>query len=261
VAKKEKEKKIDAEKNLEQLEKEITQKGKEIEQLKKTIEEMRTQIQGKEKTGEAVKLGKAFDDVSELLDVGSGIFGVSGKVQSGESEGRGLFGLVNDLVRLAEKSETFQKRIKLGEKGVIDFRVRSGPIKKSYVTKPTGSLKISRPKKETSLEGVPMLPMVGSIEQREPIVDIFEEGDHIRVMAELPGIEENQINLSIKDNTLTISTDTTRKYYKEVELPSLVKDDAVKSSYRNGILEVRLRKAKNTKKTEKDASNKVNRII
>lgn len=248
-----KKKKIDAEKDLEQLEKEITQKGKEIEQLKKTIEEMRTQIQRKERTGEAVELSKIFDNVSELLDVGSGIFGMSGKIQSEGSEGKGLFGLVNDLVRLAEKSETFQKRIKLGEKGVIDFRVRSGPIRKSAATKPIGSLKISKPKKETSLKEVPILPTVGSIEQREPIVDIFEEGDDIRVMAELPGVEENEIILSIEDDTLTISTNTTpRKYYKRMELPNPVKNNAVESSYRNGILEVRLKKAKNTKKEEKD---------
>ena len=39
---KEKGKKIEAEKDLEQLKKEIEQKGKEIEQLKKTVEEMGT---------------------------------------------------------------------------------------------------------------------------------------------------------------------------------------------------------------------------
>jgi len=245
MAKKEKGRKVEAEKDLEKLKKEIAQKGREIEQLKKTIEEMRTQIQGKEKTGEAVELGKIFDDVSELVDVGFSIFGTSGKIKSGESKGKGLLGLINDLAKLAEKSETYQKRIKLGEKGVIDFRIRSGPIRRSYATKPSSSLKISKPKKKTSFERKPMLPTTGSIELREPIVDIFEEEDHIRVMAEMPGVKENEINLDIHDNTLTISTDTpARKYYKEVELPNPVKKKAVESSYRNGILEVKLRKTK-----------------
>jgi len=245
VAKKEKEEKIEAEKDLEQLRKEIAQKGKEIEQVKKTIEEMRTQIRGKEKTGEAVELGKIFDDVSQLLDVGFNIFGTSGKIQSEKSKGKGLFGLINDLAKLAEKSETYQKRINLGERGVIDFRVSSRPIRGSFATKPTGDLKISKPKKETSHTRAPMLPTAEPIKEREPIVDIFEEEDQVRVTAELPGVKENEINLDVEGNTLTISTDTpARKYYKEVELPNPVKKDATKFSYRNGILEVRLRKTK-----------------
>jgi HSP20 family molecular chaperone IbpA len=244
-----KERRNEAEKDLEQLKKEIAQKGEEIEQLKKTMEEMRTQIQRKEKTGEAVELGKIFDDVSELLDVGFSIFGTTDKIQGGESKGKGLFGLINDLTKLAEKSESYQKRIKLGEKGVIDFRVRSGPIRRSYATKPTGDLKISKPKKETSHTRAPIIPAAEPIKEREPIVDVFEEGDHIRVMAELPGVKENEINLEIKDNALTISTDTpARKYYKKVELPNPVKKDATKFSYRNGILEVRLRKQRKAPK-------------
>jgi len=235
------------EKDLEQLKKEVAQKGNEIEQLKKTIEKMRTQIRGKGKTGEAVELGKIFDDVSELMDVGFSIFGTDGGIQGEKSSGKGLFGLVNDLAKLAEKSETYQKRINLGKKGVIDFRVSTRPIRGSYATKPTGHLKISRREKEASPTRTSMLPTAGAIREREPIVDIFEEKDHIRVMVELPGVKENEINLDIGDNTLTISADTSaRKYYKKVELQNPINRDAVESRYRNGILEVKLGKAKNT---------------
>jgi len=245
MVKREKGRKLRAEKDLGQLKKEIAQKGKEIEQLKKTVEEMRTQIQGKQKTGEAAELGKIFDDVSELLDVGFTIFGTSGKIQGEKSKGKGLIGLINDLAKLAEKSETYQKRINLGKGGVIDFRVSSRPIRGSYATKPTGSLKISKPKKEISPIHTSMPPTTSSIKEREPIVDIFEERDHIKVMAELTGIEENEIKLDIENDTLTINIDTpTRKYYKKVELPNPVKKDDVESIYRNGILEVTLRKMK-----------------
>lgn len=75
--------------------------------LKKTIEEMRTQIQGKERTGEAVELGKIFNDVSKLLDTGFSIFGTACRIQDEKSSGKGLFGLINDLAKLAEKSETY----------------------------------------------------------------------------------------------------------------------------------------------------------
>jgi HSP20 family molecular chaperone IbpA len=241
----EKRKKIETEKDLEQLKKEIAQKGKEIEQLKKTVEEMGTQIQGKEKTAEAVELGKMFNDVSGLLDVGFNIFGTAGKIQGGKSEGKGLVGLINDLARLAEKSETYQKRINLGKKGVIDFRVSSRPIKGSYTTKPTSPLKISKPKSKTPSRSMPISPTTPSIEEKEPIIDVFEDGDHINIMAELPGIEENDVNLKIENNVLTISADTpAKKYSKEVKLPTSVEKDSVESKYRNGILEVKLTKAK-----------------
>jgi len=249
MAEKEKEEQNETEKDLEQLKKEIAQKGKEIEQLKKTIEEMRTQIQGKE-TGETAELGKIFEDVSELLDVGFSIFGTSGKVESEKTKGKGLFGLVNDLAALAEKSKTYQRRVDLGKRGVVEFRVSSRPIRRSYTTKPTDHLRISKPEKETPPTHPQTLPTAGSIKEREPIVDIFEEEDQIRVMAELPDVEENQINLNMDNNTLTISTDTPdRKYYKKVELPDPVQKDSIESSYRNGILEVKLKKIKDAGKT------------
>ncbi|MDI6905087.1 MAG: Hsp20/alpha crystallin family protein [Candidatus Bathyarchaeia archaeon] len=252
MTKKEKGKKVEAEKDLEELRKEIAQKGREIEQLKKTVEEMRTQIQGKEKTGEEVELNKIFDDVSELLDVGFSIFGTSGKIQGEKSKGRGLFGLINDLAKLAEKSQTYQKRINLGKKGVVDFRISSRPIKGSYTTKPKGRLKISKPKSKIPPKRTHMPPPTASIEEREPIVDVFEEENHVNVMAELPGVEENDVKLRIEDNLLTISADTSeKKYYKEVKLPTSVEKDSVESKYRNGVLEVKLKKAKETR--EKDA--------
>jgi HSP20 family molecular chaperone IbpA len=239
------EKKDRKEKDLEHLKEEIAQKGKEIEQLKKTVEEMRTQIHGKEKSGEAIELEKIFSDVSELLNVGFGIFGTSEKPLGEKSASKGLVGLINDLAELAEKSETYQKRIKLGDKGVIDFHVSTRPLKKSNTTKQNDSFKISKPKKEISPTRTQMLPATGSIKEREPIVDVFEEGDHITVMAELPGVNEDEIKLEIENDILVINTGTsTRKYCKKIELPSPVEKDAVESSYKNGILKVKLRKAK-----------------
>jgi len=255
MTEKAKREKTGTEKDLKQLRKEIAQKGKEIEQLKKTMEEMRTQIHGKEKTGEAAELGKIFDDVSQLIDVSFSMFGTSDKGQGIKSEGTGLFGLINGLAKLAEKSESYQKTINLGKRGVAHahFSVSSHPIRGSYTTKPTGHLKISKPKKEPAPTRTPIPPTAEPIKEREPIVDVFEEENHVRVTAELPDVKENEINLKIEKNTLTITTDTpAKKYYKQIELPTTVKKEPLESNYRNGILEVKLKKAKNTKKTKKN---------
>lgn len=74
---------------------------------------------------------------------------------------------------------------------------------------------------------------------REPLTDISVEGDKIRVIAELPGVQKNDIQLEGKKNALTISVDTeTRMFKKTLSLPYDVDPDTAKAEYNNGILEV-----------------------
>ena len=81
--------------------------------------------------------------------------------------------------------------------------------------------------------------------EREPLVDIIPEENVIRVVAELPGVDKNDIQLNVADKVLTIKVDTPeRKYYKEVELPEEVEPEGAKATYKNGVLEVVLNKKK-----------------
>jgi len=90
------------------------------------------------------------------------------------------------------------------------------------------------------------------VEEREPLVDIVEEDDEIVVVAELPGVEKEDIDLSCTERELIISVDTEkRKYYKRLELPAEVDPKSAKASYKNGVLEVRLKKARPVGKGEK----------
>ena len=94
------------------------------------------------------------------------------------------------------------------------------------------------------LMGAPPRPSLNVQEYREPLVDVVETDDEIKVVAELPGVEKDQIQLYATERGLTISVDTPeRKYYKELELPAEVDPSTAKSKYRNGILEVVLKKA------------------
>ena len=81
-------------------------------------------------------------------------------------------------------------------------------------------------------------------EEVEPLVDVMDEGDKIRVVAEVPGVEKDDINLDVKPDALTIDVDAgDRKYYKELRLPSEVDPESIKSNYKNGVLKIILRKA------------------
>ena len=88
-------------------------------------------------------------------------------------------------------------------------------------------------------------PALEPTDSREPLVDVINEAEQVRVLAELPGVEKSDIKTTISEDTLTIKVETpTRKYYKEVQLPAGVDPDSSKASYNNGVLEITLRKMK-----------------
>jgi len=105
------------------------------------------------------------------------------------------------------------------------------------------------------LGGKPVIEQFGNIkateegtvvaEVREPLVDVLDEGDRVVVLAELPGVEEKDIHVEVKDDILELTAEARdRKYSKELLLPSEVETDTMESSYRNGILEIKLMKRK-----------------
>jgi len=80
-------------------------------------------------------------------------------------------------------------------------------------------------------------------EEREPLVDVMEEAKEVVIVAELPGVEKNDIHLHTTEDHLTVSVDAPkRKYHKEMALPAKVDPKSAQASYKNGVLEVRLKK-------------------
>jgi len=78
-------------------------------------------------------------------------------------------------------------------------------------------------------------------EVREPMVDTFDEGDFILVVAEMPGVDESDTKYEIKGDILILSGETgDRKYYKELLLPSPIDEEKTSYSNRNGIVELKL---------------------
>lgn len=94
--------------------------------------------------------------------------------------------------------------------------------------------------------GVPIIDKFGTVPEtdvREPIVDVFDEKDTVRVIAELPGVEESDVTAELEGNILKLRAERgDRKYEKDIELPAAVKGE-MKSRYKNGILEIELEKS------------------
>jgi len=117
---------------------------------------------------------------------------------------------------------------------------------------PDGKPKIS---KFGNLQGENLLekPKSETKKEREPLTDIIETDEKIRVIVELPGVEKEQIKLSGTEDKLTISVNVPdRNYFKEVELPAKVDTEKATSEYKNGVLDVTVPKIKEKKTKSKE---------
>jgi len=77
-------------------------------------------------------------------------------------------------------------------------------------------------------------------------VDVFDEGSHLAILAEAPGLQLKHIALSLEETVLLISIDAPqRKGLQRIELPCAVTGKP-KASLAKGILHVHLKKAKTT---------------
>jgi HSP20 family protein len=104
-----------------------------------------------------------------------------------------------------------------------------------------------------------------------PALDVFEDKDNLFVKAELPGMKRDDIEVSLRDNTLSISGErkaenkqTDAEVYREersfgrfqrtISLPAPVTSDKVKAEYKDGILTITLPKTEEAKPRQIDVS-------
>jgi len=82
-------------------------------------------------------------------------------------------------------------------------------------------------------------------EVREPMVDVFDEGDRLSLVAELPGVGAGDVKYEVHGDVVSLSaTHGDRRYRKEILLPSPAVSEGATSSYRNGVFELSLAKVK-----------------
>jgi len=82
-------------------------------------------------------------------------------------------------------------------------------------------------------------PLKAIQDKREPLVDVISSGTDVRIIAEMPGVNKEDIDVTVNEKAMTISVDREdRGYYKKLELPGIVDPKGARSTYNNGILEV-----------------------
>ncbi|MGD8779219.1 MAG: Hsp20/alpha crystallin family protein [Ignavibacteria bacterium] len=152
----------------------------------------------------------------------------------------GIFKGIENLVDLAEKlnkeggeikkeGNIDLSHLKKGMNGIFGFSVKTATGGKTVVES-FGNIKKT-----------PKGPSVD--EEREPITDIFDEEDEVKIYAEMPGVNEEDIKLELKDDLLDISAKSeNRTYHKEILIPENVKPETLTSTYKNGILNISIKK-------------------
>lgn len=74
------------------------------------------------------------------------------------------------------------------------------------------------------------------------LIDVFEIGDEIHVVADLNGTKEDEVELYLSDRELEIRTINELNLYEKIELPVKVDIKSMKQSFKNGVLEVTLKR-------------------
>jgi len=107
------------------------------------------------------------------------------------------------------------------------------------------------------------------LEQMSFTADIFEDGNHVVVKADMPGVNKEDLDVSLSDDVITIKGERKkeekieRRNYSHVErsygsftrsfrLPSEVQADKAEAKFDRGVLEIRIPKMEEARsKTKK----------
>lgn len=154
---------------------------------------------------------------------------------------KNLGDLVNTIAEAVEKAEQATQR----QGGSVE---RSGEVTFGKDGKVSGVYGFSI----RTAGGAPRVQRFGNIrptaqgpevaEVREPLVDLFDEGVEMVLVAEVPGVDAADIQVELHGDILALETTGARRYAKEVLLPAPGDPAGLRTTYRNGILEVRISK-------------------
>jgi HSP20 family protein len=153
----------------------------------------------------------------------------------------GLGGILKGLGDLVEKlgdlSESGGELSRTGEihgagkdlKGIYGFTIKSGIGGDGPRIEPFGNIRKDRESGRSVVQEV-----------REPVVDLFEEEDHVSIVAEMPGISVEDVQIAVEDDLLTITAaHGEKKYRKEVLLPASYSREKMQVTCNQGVVEIK----------------------
>lgn len=128
--------------------------------------------------------------------------------------------------------------------------------------------RVIRREMENAFRAFDQKPTSPDIGAGAPAINVAETNDAFEVTAELPGVDEKDINVSLDDNQLVISgekkAESTREeknwhveersygsFYRSMSLPFEPEDGAIEAHFDKGVLHLTIRKPAKAVKTTK----------
>ncbi len=136
--------------------------------------------------------------------------------------------------------------------GDWDIRPIEEPGVKGFVAR--GRFQLDKPQEPQPLRPLKpfKLPAKYSEEVREPLTDVFQDKDNVKLYVELPGAEKDEIQLKVTEGHAKVKA---KKFQATIDLPTVnVEADKAVANYKNGVLEVTIPK-KSEQATEKPKHN------
>jgi HSP20 family protein len=154
------------------------------------------------------------------------------------------------MKKMFREIEDIEEAIKTGKlEGEWDIKPIEEPGVKGYIAK--GRFQYGDKAAQKTFE----LPQNLQEEAREPLTDVFQDKDNVKLYIELPGVEKKDIQLNVSKDGAEVKT---KKFQKEIDLPTVeLEFNKAKTSYKNGVLEVTIPKAKKTSGQEQKTAIKV----
>ncbi len=150
------------------------------------------------------------------------------------------------MERMSKEMEDFEKAISSGKlRGNWDVTPINEPRVKGYVAR--GRFQLGNEPTR--------IPTHDLEEKREPLTDVFDEKERVKVYMELPGVDKGDIQLNVTERVVEVKA---KNFFKTVELPAENVDfEKATANYRNGVLEVIIPKVKRVVENEKKRTIKI----
>lgn len=154
------------------------------------------------------------------------------------------------LKKMFKEMDDIEEAIRSGMlEGEWDIKPIREPGVRGYIAK--GRFQLGKNPKPRTLK----LPKQITDEAREPLTDVFQDEDNVRLYVELPGVEKSDIQLNVTQGHAEIKAEN---FYKTIDLPTQdIEADKATANYKNGVLEVTIPKTKKTATDEAKTTIKI----
>ena len=144
--------------------------------------------------------------------------------------------IMDDIRRMTEEMMKMFTNAQPGKPVVHGFKINIGPDGKPRI-EDFGNKQVK------SADGAQVIS-----EEREPLTDIIEGDNDVAVTVEIPGVEKTDIDLNVTNDQIEIKVDSPkRKYHKRLDLPCDVLPKTTKATYKNGVLDVVIKRKEKKK--------------